>query len=317
MTRTRALCITVIPLLVGAALLDAAPAIRSFSTVTPDEHGPVTDIALDAQGNGYFATGTAHSALTIQRLVNGKTPWLTYGDPATLNMGMLRMILTSRGDDGWAIGAGGAKKVPLVWRFQGGAWGTVPHDFAPAVELTDLALAPDGSDGWIAGRDRDSGGGVLMRLRKGVWVLTALPPNSVIAQLAISSNGTTGWAIGSNHRTPSTLFRLKAGKWSALSSNPFQVGQVAKLVTCDDAGNGWAIAEPADKRTGPDILFRLTADGRARSVSIAAPPTGFTPEPHLVLSALDVSASGDGWAAGSLYLGKLSRYEHAPAEEQY
>ena len=76
---------------------------------TPDEHGPVTSIALDAKGNGYFATGTDQGYLSIQRLENGRPPWLTYGNPANKDRGITRMVLTARADDGWAVGFEGSR----------------------------------------------------------------------------------------------------------------------------------------------------------------------------------------------------------------
>jgi hypothetical protein len=110
---------------------------------------------------------------------------------------------------------------------------------------------------------------------------------------------------------------LERGAWSVVPSTIFPPGHIGKLVTVDDAGNGWAISGSPGKGAQPDALIRLLENGAGRIVPLAAPATGFSPEPPLLLSALDVNPDGYGWAAGSLYLGRYKVMADMPLEEQY
>lgn len=287
---------------------------------TPDEYGPVTAIAVDAQGNGWVATGSGSQGLTLQRLVAGGFRGLTYGDPADRDRGISHMVMTARGDDGWAIGSEGPSKKPLLWRLRNGLWGPSPISLAPTVELSGIALSRDGRLGWLVGQDRKTTFGVLLRLRNDAWTPVNLPSGAIMTRIAISSDGTKGWAIGHGTlgQTHSQIFRLTGWTWSAVPSTAFPPGHVGKLVTVDDSGNGWMISGPPAKGNERDTLIRLYNAGHpARVVPVSAPPTGLNPEPLLTLTALGVNGKGDGWAVGSLYLGRYRINKDLPLEEHY
>jgi len=291
---------------------DSSAKVLAMPSATPDEHGPVTAIALDINGNGVFATGREDGYFNSFPLENGRTRYLTYGDPANRYTGVTRIAMTAKGDVKWWIGFQDIDRKPLLW-------GPTPLKLNPTVELTDVALAADGHDGWLVGRDRKSSASMLWRMRSGKWTAVSPPTGAILWRVAISSDGGHGWGIGISRRNPSapTVFRLSKGHWSVLPGNPFPKGHVGKLVTVDDAGNGWIIAGPAKERTGPSSLIRLTRAGKLYAVPVNAPTTGINPEPPLVLSALDVDTRGNGWAVGSLHLGITVVDPYITPSDQY
>ena len=303
------------------ALAPLAPAESGASRiVTPDEHGPVTAIVLNAEGGGWFTTGKADGTayLNLMQIKNG-VPSLTHGDPANEHKGIKQMAMTPDGSTGWAVGVEDEAGSPLLWRLNGGRWGPAPHKLAPSVELTDVALSGDGHDGWLTGRDRRTGEPLLMRLRNGAWAAAPSPPNSILTRISISADGSTGWGLGMTRRSPQEprLFRLSGGRWSLAADNPFPKGYIGKQVTASDAGDGWAIAGPARAGSAPDVLMRLPRNGKARVVPVSTPLTGISPQPPLSLAELGVDWRGVGWAAGSLYLYSVGDAESGPTSNYH
>src|SRR5687768_1293357 len=111
-------------------------------SATPDEHGPVTAIALDINGNGVVATGSEEGYFNSFPLENGRTRNLSHGDPANRYTGVTRIAMTANGDVTWWIGFQDIDRKPLLR-------GPTPLKLSPTVELTDVALAADGHDGWL------------------------------------------------------------------------------------------------------------------------------------------------------------------------
>jgi hypothetical protein len=287
---------------------------RAAPATSPDEHSPVTAIVLDNKGGGWFATGTSDGTgyLNLMELKDGRPRFgLSSTDPANANRGIKQMAMSADGSAGWAVGVDDNKAgTPLLWRLTAGGWQPASHKLASTMELTDVAMSADGKDGWMVGRERKTGNPLLMRLRGGSWVSVAAPPDAELARISISSDGSRGWGIGASRRGPSVplLFRLSGGRWS-VADNSFPKGYSGKQVAADDAGNGWVIAGPAREGSDPDMLLRVTREGRVRSVSISAPHTGIAQAGRLVLSALAVGGDGRGWAAGSVLLYETTRRE--------
>src|SRR6478609_8941748 len=181
--------LVIVGLLVFAGLRPQAPAGAQPAQADP-QIGPVGVLALDGTGNGWaWAAPKPQTFATsfLLRIENGV--WRIALDstsaPAVLplNSRIDRIVLTAKGDEGWAIDSAG--ETNLLWHLQGGAWHIAKSSIPPTVSWFDLTMSADGSDGWLLGYDR-GGETRLLRLRNGSWGYVAAPTTGKMYMLAIS-----------------------------------------------------------------------------------------------------------------------------------
>jgi hypothetical protein len=316
---------------------------RGLMQGTPDI-GSVEAIGLDGAGNGwaYAGPGPQTSAQAfLLRIENGA--WRIFadseGDPNILPLGSImgRIALTEKGDAGWAIGTICCDGDPSMWRLNNGIWGKYNKNISPTLRFYDLAITPDGSDGWITAIDSSTQQYKLMRLRNGSWDFTTLPSSGGALHLvALSPDGKSGWGVGprSTSKDPDAqqaAYRLNNGRWDVVAGDVYAPNFTPGMLVADNIGGGWVIAHSnsafAANRTGTlttnalatqadqparrSSLWRLSASAKPRAVNLTLPPVQVTPGARqdgeegnaFYLNGLGVNGVGRGWAVGSYSLG--------------
>ncbi|MEO8287740.1 MAG: hypothetical protein ABI670_15030 [Chloroflexota bacterium] len=264
-----------------------------------NEVGPVEALALDSTGNGWawaeFAPQRPGTNYLV-RIDNGQ--WRIAEDtttqPTLLPSGltMYKMVLTAKGDDGWAVGRT-TERYPVLWRYQAGSWKTVKLDVPASARIaSSLTINADGTDGWMSVYDMLNDEYVLLRLRNGAWKAVPQVKGGMIAYAAISPDGKSGWGTGRYGTTPvDAVFKLENGVWVSPPIKTFEPRQVATDVTADNAGGGWALVN--------NTLVRLNAD---KSTAVA-----YTAPDKVTLRSVAVDASGRGWALADKDLGEVEQ----------
>lgn len=303
------------------------------------EIGAVDPIALDSAGNGWAWANPAPQkpgTSFLLRIENGS--WRVFADsqksPALLPPGLqVRGIeITNKGNEGWAIGVVTAneKGIAIMWRLQGGTWSVYRPNLGANIIFNDIAIAPDGSDGWLAGFDERTEQHKLYRLRDGKWESAPLPASGgALTQIALSPDGKSGWAVGPRNESANTFaqhaaYRLNNGRWAVVAGDLYMPEFAPLGLTADNLGNGWVIAvfapDLAANRTGVagstmrgvetaaqplqrSVLWRLSANAKPRVVELNLPKPPVEQDVEFSLSGVVVDGAGRGWASGSFFLG--------------
>lgn len=264
--------------------------------------GPIGALAIDDTNAGWAWAAPAPDRPGINyllRIQGGKTVVVadtsTDADLLPPGLQLTRMVLTSDGRRGWAIGQIGGNGQSVLWQMQGTTWKRVP--FAGSVRLIDITITAEGFDGWLTGQSGGSQGPyVLFRLRDGQWLVAPDKVPGSLIRVALSPKGTTGWAAGqARDRTPA-IFQLDGGGWQPVEGGKALAEGLPVSITADDLGNGWAIGGlTASQRISP--LLRLTRAKGAVAVQIDSLPTFLGTQ--LALRRVAVNNGGIGWLVGS------------------
>ncbi|HYO49307.1 MAG TPA: hypothetical protein VEW94_05600 [Chloroflexia bacterium] len=279
------------------------------------EIGPVEAVALDGSGNGWAWAAPAPQTFAtsfLLRIQDGK--YSVFADstekPELLPAGLsvFRMVLTAKGDDGWAIASvqEGEEDAPIVWRYRNGAWGIVEGAVDKDYILLDLTITADGSDGWMTAFDAATGDNVLLRLRNGRWTLVDLPANDQLSFVAVSPDGKRGWGAGLKtveDGMEDGVFRLVGGRWEAIKGEIYPSDERPVRVATDNAGDGWLATQSLDEASASG-LFRLAQEGAVYRASL-----GDLPDSALAYRLNDVAidGSGRGWAVGEMDMGPFDK----------
>src|SRR5688500_8761059 len=172
------------------------------------EIGLVETIALDAAGNGWAWAGPPPQVFQRSILLRiENSSWKIFADSEVENdilfsgSRMERIVLTERGDAGWAIGAICCDASPAMWRLQGGRWAPYTRNLVQGIRFYDITINADGTDGWLTLFSERENRYRLMRLRNGQWNYVANPASGGALQLvAINTGGGEGWAVGPRNR---------------------------------------------------------------------------------------------------------------------
>jgi hypothetical protein len=311
-----------LPALLLPAAARPAPAVQA-----EPEIGPVWAVALDASGDGWAWAAPAPQTFATSFLIRVEQgAWRvaadSLSDPELLPPGLwiADMVLTTDGRAGWAIGWVEEEEAdrPILWRMQNGTWRVHDQDLPLAFQPVDVTLTADGGDGWMTGYDAAEEVYRLLRLRDGVWDLGDAPAAGALAAVAISPDGTHGWAMGPrdfNYTRPPTLFRLVEGRWVGAPAVNLTANHGAMALAADNAGNGWLITIlnyelAAHRRVARPLaldprgqLFRLTPNAPPREVVLDSPLLDPDAEGEFYLIALGLDSLGHGWALGGISVG--------------
>jgi hypothetical protein len=299
------------------------------------EIGAVEVVALDGAGNGWAWTGPpaqTFAANFILRIEGGR--WRiahsSEGDGALLppSARLTRIVLTERGDSGWAIGSAphatvAEARVPLVMRLRNGRWEVRRTSLPAAFVLYDIAITLDDSDGWMTGWDSNEERYRLLRLRNGSWDFVANPPGGGALHLvSVSPDGRQALGVGPRNRAndvyaPHVVYRFLNERWEVSAGNLYDPNYVPVDVAVDNAGNGWVvnqfqphimasrvITSPLPQQVAlRSALFWLPRNGTPREIKLNLTAPGGNPDSEFYFDGVSVDANGRGWAVGSFFLG--------------
>jgi hypothetical protein len=299
------------------------------------EIGAVEVVALDGTGNGWAWAGPpaqTFAANFILRIEGGR--WRiahsSEGDGAILPPAarLTRIVLTERGDAGWAIGSAphatvAEARVPLVMRLLNGRWEVRRTSLPASFVLYDVAITPNESDGWMTGWDSREGRYRLLRLRNGAWDFVANPPGGgALHRVSISPDGTQALGVGPRNRAndvyaPHAVYRFLNGQWEVSTGNLYNPNYVPVSMTVDNGGNGWVvnqfqphimasrvITSPLPQQVAlRSALYWLPRNGPSREINLNFTAPGGNPDAEFYFDSVSVDANGRGWAAGSFFLG--------------
>lgn len=327
--------------LLALGLAPVGRAGRVVAQEVTNQFGSVSAVALDASGNGWaWATSPPQTFFNgfLIRIENGawRVAVSSEGNRNVIPAGAVanKIVLTGRGDFGWAIGEIRSPETdefsPLLMRLRNGAWAPARHSFPPTLQLLDIAISPDESDGWLTAYDDGQGRFRLLRLRGGSWDYVSLPANGgALASVALSPDGRQGWAAGPRSSTTDpaaaiAAYRLNNGRWEAVQGDFAGAPIAASSIVADNAGNGWMIGQllidlgagssgvaraarlsSQEQITPRDLLVRLSRDAEPRVIDLQMerPPNANAPDPDFILYGLTIDGTGRGWLAASYYLG--------------
>jgi hypothetical protein len=208
-------------LLVALAMFSALAAPLRATAAPVGETGSPEALAFDASGNGWaWAAAAPQRPGTNYLLRIESNDWRIAADsttnPVLLPAGLhiVKMVLSARGDSGWAAGYTDECE-PVLWHFRDGAWRSVRLGISrSAYTPYSLTMNAAGTDGWLTFYDKGADRFTLLRLQQGSWSMVRQNPDAEIAVAAISPDGNAGLAWGRPADTAGAvpaLYRLQNG----------------------------------------------------------------------------------------------------------
>jgi hypothetical protein len=234
----------------------------------------------------------AGAAAIVLALAGGLTPaaaWATTRTPAKAAApaatsysvaGSLSAVAASSAANAWAVGAAGKTGTkPLIVRWNGSKWSSVPTGAAAGTDLIAVTTTSAGN-AWAAGVNYTTRKSVILRWTGSAWkrVAFSAPAGTYLSSISATSR-TSAWVVGT-YGTPIThmialRWNGKTWKRATLPKLPLQAHEGTGLnsVSAVSGSNAWAVGSFVSQYAGPGAGFTLHWNGRSWK-RVASPPAG-------------------------------------------
>ncbi len=295
-------------------LEDGQRSIAADSPGTPALLPPglrMTRMVLTADGSDGWAIGNVHGdggriTPLLWRYQNGT--WRVARSSLPDGLELLDLTIRADGSDGWMTGYNGDRLEIKVLRLRNGAWDYVTG--STFVELTHVAISPDGQSGWASGPNALGANTIdgVYELVNGRWTRPQVgyPADHEAIQIVADNRG-NGWLLAGpvTDQGNSTLVRLsKNGAPQAVVPpvTPPRGSTSAPLrlhaLSLDGAGRGWVVGAynlgtrdkpPIEESVYQPVALRL----RGGEVSfVSGESINIAPGTNINLTTLDTSPDG-------------------------
>ena len=295
-------------------LEDGQRSIAADSTGNPALLPPglrMTRMVLTADGSDGWAIGNVHGdggriTPLLWRYQNGT--WRVARSSLPDGLELLDLTIRADGSDGWMTGYNGDRLEIKVLRLRNGAWDYVTG--STFVELTHVAISPDGQSGWASGPNALGANTIdgVYELVNGRWTRPQVgyPADHEAIQIVADNRG-NGWLLAGpvTDQGNSTLVRLsKNGAPQAVVPpvTPPRGSTSAPLrlhaLSLDGAGRGWVVGAynlgtrdkpPIEESVYQPVALRL----RGGEVSfVSGESINIAPGTNINLTTLDTSPDG-------------------------